>query len=46
MTSQVQLVLSRDLARDVISRLKLAELPEFNATLGGCRRSRPCATSG
>jgi uncharacterized protein involved in exopolysaccharide biosynthesis len=32
-TSQVQLVLSRDLARDVIKRLNLAELPEFNAAL-------------
>src|SRR5437879_5600465 len=28
-TSQVQLMLSRDLARDVIKKLKLAELPEF-----------------
>ncbi len=32
-TSQVQLVLSRDLARDVIGRLKLSERPEFNAAL-------------
>ncbi|MGH6738569.1 MAG: Wzz/FepE/Etk N-terminal domain-containing protein, partial [Bradyrhizobium sp.] len=32
-TSQVQLVLSRDLAREVIGQLKLAELPEFNAAL-------------
>lgn len=32
-TSQVQLVLSRDLAREVIRKLKLEELPEFNAAL-------------
>jgi uncharacterized protein involved in exopolysaccharide biosynthesis len=32
-TSQVQLVLSRDLAREVIRQLKLGELPEFNAAL-------------
>ncbi len=32
-TSQVQLVLSRDLAREVIKELSLAELPEFNAAL-------------
>jgi uncharacterized protein involved in exopolysaccharide biosynthesis/Mrp family chromosome partitioning ATPase len=32
-TSQVQLVLSRDLAREVINKLNLAELPEFNAAL-------------
>ena len=29
-TSQVQLVLSRDLAREVIAQLNLADLPEFN----------------
>ena len=34
-TSQVQLVLSRDLAREVIEQLKLAEQPEFNAALQG-----------
>jgi succinoglycan biosynthesis transport protein ExoP len=34
-TSQVQLVLSRDLAREVIEELKLAEQPEFNAALQG-----------
>src|SRR5262249_20688976 len=34
-TSQVQLVLSRDLALDVIKKLKLAELPEFDAVLAG-----------
>lgn len=32
-TSQVQLVLSRDLAREVIKQLNLAELPEFNVAL-------------
>ncbi len=32
-TSQVQLVLSRDLALEVIEQLKLAERPEFNAAL-------------
>ncbi|HEY7246561.1 MAG TPA: exopolysaccharide transport family protein [Xanthobacteraceae bacterium] len=32
-TSQVQLILSRDLARDVIKRLKLAERPEFDPVL-------------
>jgi uncharacterized protein involved in exopolysaccharide biosynthesis/Mrp family chromosome partitioning ATPase len=32
-TSQVQLVLSRDLAREVIRKLNLEELPEFNASL-------------
>jgi len=32
-TSQVQLVLSRDLAREVIAELKLSDLPEFNAAL-------------
>ena len=32
-TSQVQLVLSRDLAREVIKDLNLSELPEFNAAL-------------
>lgn len=34
-TSQVQLVLSRDLARDVIRQLKLAERPEFDPLLRG-----------
>src|SRR5262245_39755024 len=34
-TSQVQLVLSRDLARDVIRSLKLAERPEFDPVLRG-----------
>lgn len=34
-TSQVQLVLSRDLARTVIARLKLDKNPEFDPTLNG-----------
>jgi polysaccharide biosynthesis transport protein len=34
-TSQVQLALSRDLARQVIRQLKLGELPEFDSTLRG-----------
>jgi polysaccharide biosynthesis transport protein len=34
-TSQVQLVLSRDLARDIIRNNKLAELPEFDSVLRG-----------
>src|SRR6201996_7990755 len=34
-TSQVQLLLSRDLARDVIKQNKLAELPEFDPVLRG-----------
>jgi uncharacterized protein involved in exopolysaccharide biosynthesis len=34
MTSQVQLVLSRELALDVIRKLKLNELPEFDPVLG------------
>jgi polysaccharide biosynthesis transport protein len=34
-TSQVQLVLSRDLAREVIEKNKLAELPEFDPVLRG-----------
>ena len=33
MTSQVQLILSRDLAREVIKDLNLTESPEFNAAL-------------
>src|SRR5499433_3050331 len=33
-TSQVQLILSRDLAPEVIKKLKLGERPEFNAALG------------
>ncbi|NPV22504.1 GumC family protein [Bradyrhizobium aeschynomenes] len=34
-TSQVQLVLSRDLARDIIKQNKLGELPEFDPVLRG-----------
>jgi uncharacterized protein involved in exopolysaccharide biosynthesis/Mrp family chromosome partitioning ATPase len=34
-TSQVQLALSRDLARQVIKQLRLGELPEFDSTLRG-----------
>jgi uncharacterized protein involved in exopolysaccharide biosynthesis/Mrp family chromosome partitioning ATPase len=34
-TSQVQLALSRELARAVIKQLKLGELPEFDPTLRG-----------
>ena len=37
-TSQVQLILSRDLAREVIKDLNLTENPEFNAAL---RESSP-----
>ena len=33
--SQVQLILSRDLATEVINKLKLAERPEFDPALGG-----------
>ncbi len=33
-TSQIQLVLSRDLAREVIRREKLAEQPEFDPSVG------------
>ena len=35
LTSQVQLVLSRELALDVIRKLKLNELPEFDPLVGG-----------
>src|SRR3569832_1958718 len=34
-TSQVQLVLSRDLAREIIKKNKLADLPEFDPVLRG-----------
>lgn len=34
-TSQVQLLLSRDLAREVIKQNKLADLPEFDSVLKG-----------
>ncbi|WP_204278977.1 hypothetical protein, partial [Klebsiella aerogenes] len=34
-TSQVQLVLSRDLAREILKKNKLAERPEFDPVLQG-----------
>jgi len=34
-TSQVQLILSRDLAREVIKKLNLAQRPEFDPVLAG-----------
>jgi uncharacterized protein involved in exopolysaccharide biosynthesis len=34
-TSQVQLILSRDLARDIVKKLKLGERPEFDPLLRG-----------
>src|ERR1700722_123969 len=34
-TSQAQIILSRDLAREVISKLKLGERPEFDPALAG-----------
>jgi len=34
-TSQAQVILSRDLALEVINKLKLGELPEFDSTLNG-----------
>jgi polysaccharide biosynthesis transport protein len=34
-TSQVQIILSRDLAREVINKLKLNEKPEFDPALNG-----------
>jgi len=34
-TSQAQIILSRDLAREVIDKLKLGERPEFDPTLSG-----------
>jgi uncharacterized protein involved in exopolysaccharide biosynthesis/Mrp family chromosome partitioning ATPase len=37
-TSQVQLILSRDLAREVIKKLNLAERAEFDPVLGGLGR--------
>jgi uncharacterized protein involved in exopolysaccharide biosynthesis/Mrp family chromosome partitioning ATPase len=33
--SQAQIILSRDLAREVIKKLKLGDLPEFDSTLNG-----------
>ena len=34
-TSQAQIILSRDLAREVIKKLKLGEQPEFDPALNG-----------
>jgi succinoglycan biosynthesis transport protein ExoP len=34
-TSQAQVIMSRDLAREVVAKLKLNELPEFDPTLSG-----------
>jgi uncharacterized protein involved in exopolysaccharide biosynthesis len=42
-TSQVQLVLSRDLARDIIKKNKLAELPEFDPVLRGVSQLKSVA---
>jgi uncharacterized protein involved in exopolysaccharide biosynthesis len=42
-TSQVQLVLSRDLARDIIRKNKLAELPEFDPVLRGVSQLKSVA---
>ena len=42
LTSQVQLVLSRDLAREVISKLRLSELPEFDPLVRGRSSSSGC----
>lgn len=39
-TSQIQLVLSRDLAREVIKKNKLADNPEFDPLLSGMSLSR------
>ncbi len=39
-TSQVQLILSRDLARDIIKKLKLGERPEFDPLLRGTSLAR------
>ena len=39
-TSQVQLILSRDLARDIIAKFKLGELPEFDPVLRGASSLR------
>ena len=45
MTSQVQLVLSRDLARQVIKELKLGELPEFDPLLRGIVADASCCSA-
>ncbi|WP_407154468.1 GumC family protein [Bradyrhizobium sp. STM 3557] len=41
--SQVQLVLSRDLAREIIKKNKLAELPEFDPVLRGISQLKSLA---
>lgn len=43
-TSQVQLLLSRDLAREVIAKNKLGELPEFDPVLRGVSPLRTLLT--
>lgn len=45
-TSQVQLILSRDLAREVIKDLNLTESPEFNAALKEFSPLTPLRTIG
>ena len=42
-TSQVQIILSRDLAREVINKLKLGERPNSIRRSTAYRRSRPCS---
>ena len=44
MTSQVQLVMSRQLARDIIRKLKLDDLPEFDPALRGPSITRTLLT--
>ncbi len=44
--SQVQLALSRDLARKIVRELKLSERPEFNPTIGGSVFGRILALVG
>jgi succinoglycan biosynthesis transport protein ExoP len=44
-TSQVQLILSRDLAREVIKQLKLAERPEFDPGLDRPVSGAACSAS-
>ncbi len=43
-TSQVQLLLSRDLAREIIRRNKLAEQPEFDPVLQGLSPTKSLLT--
>jgi succinoglycan biosynthesis transport protein ExoP len=44
-TSQAQIILSRDLAREVINKLKLGERPNSIRRSRAYRRSRPCSAS-